>query len=91
MDIARSPVYGHVTTSVHGLATIRAFRAQPTMETQFTTIQDDHTSVFYMYLASQRWLTFVLDCLLNLYLLILVIVCFAFATGRFLVDTFQYF
>ncbi|KPU73242.1 uncharacterized protein Dana_GF26917 [Drosophila ananassae] len=60
--ITRSPVYSHVTASLSGLATIRAFESRHLLEQEFDTCQDMHSSAFYMLLSCSRafanWLDF---------------------------------
>lgn len=63
----RSPIFGHLTESMKGLTTIRAYGAQQILEKEFDTYQDLHTSIFYMYLGSERAFAFWLDTLCVLY------------------------
>ncbi|XP_060518789.1 probable multidrug resistance-associated protein lethal(2)03659 isoform X2 [Cylas formicarius] len=60
--IARSPVYSHLTTSLQGLTTIRAFGAQEMLKKEFDDYHNKYSSVFFMFLASSRcfglWLDF---------------------------------
>jgi ATP-binding cassette subfamily C (CFTR/MRP) protein 4 len=59
--LARSPVFSHLSTTLTGLTTIRAFRAQEMFERQFERNLDIHSSVWYLFLASSRWLGIVID------------------------------
>lgn len=40
--LARSPVYSHVSTTINGLASIRAYGAQEQFERTFYSYQNDH-------------------------------------------------
>ncbi|XP_017097852.2 probable multidrug resistance-associated protein lethal(2)03659 [Drosophila bipectinata] len=60
--IARSPVYSHVTASLSGLSTIRAFESRHLLEQEFDSYQDMHSSAHFMLLSCSRafanWLDF---------------------------------
>ncbi|RWS23154.1 ABC transporter-like protein 16, partial [Leptotrombidium deliense] len=59
--ITRSPLFSHLSTSLNGLATIRAFNSQVRFEKKFDSIQDCHTSAWFLYIASSRWFIIMLD------------------------------
>ncbi|ELT99037.1 hypothetical protein CAPTEDRAFT_212470 [Capitella teleta] len=59
----RSPVLSHLTSTVHGLHTVRAYGVQETFEQEFYRHQDLHTSAWFLFLASARWFGFQLDLL----------------------------
>lgn len=67
--VTRSPVFSHLSTSLYGLTTIRAFNAQRTFERMFDLKQDHHTSAWYMFLSTARWFGITLDS-----------ICFAYIT-----------
>ncbi|CAG2110822.1 unnamed protein product, partial [Medioppia subpectinata] len=46
--MARSPLYNHMTTTLSGLSTIRAFKAQEVFRQQYYVYQNDHTSAYFM-------------------------------------------
>ncbi len=54
--IARSPIYNHMTITLSGLATIRAFKAQNLFREQYYRYQDDHTSTYFMCISASRML-----------------------------------
>jgi ABC-type transport system involved in cytochrome bd biosynthesis fused ATPase/permease subunit len=43
--LARSPVYSHLSTTLQGLPTVRAFRRQHTAKDSFHNFQNEHTQV----------------------------------------------
>ena len=47
--IARSPVFSHVSTTITGLTTVRAFGAQQLFEKQFDRYQNDNSAAFFMF------------------------------------------
>ncbi|XP_044268136.1 probable multidrug resistance-associated protein lethal(2)03659 isoform X2 [Tribolium madens] len=58
---ARSPMFSHLTASLQGLSTIRAFDAEEVLEEEFDNIQNHHSSALYMYIACSRTFAFWLD------------------------------
>ncbi|CAG2172998.1 unnamed protein product, partial [Oppiella nova] len=52
--VAVSPVLDHLTTTLNGLVTIRALRAQQYCLQEFYDLQDNHTSSFFMNLCANR-------------------------------------
>ncbi|XP_054158179.1 ATP-binding cassette sub-family C member 4-like, partial [Oppia nitens] len=54
--IARSPLYNHMTTTLIGLTTIRAYRAEHLFREQYYRYQNDHSSTYFMQLAASRCL-----------------------------------
>ncbi|ENN78464.1 hypothetical protein YQE_05102, partial [Dendroctonus ponderosae] len=59
--ITRSPVYSHLTASLQGLTTIRAFGAQAILNNEFDHYQNAHSSAYFMFLAANRSFGFWLD------------------------------
>jgi ATP-binding cassette subfamily C (CFTR/MRP) protein 4 len=59
--VARTPVFSQLSSSLHGLATIRAFNAQKRFEHRFDLLQNDHTSGWFFYFATARWFLFYMD------------------------------
>lgn len=57
----RSPIFSHLNASLNGLTTIRAFRVEPQFEVKFDQYQDVHSSAWYLFIASSRWLGMTLD------------------------------
>ena len=66
--IAKSPVFSQLSTSLHGLTTIRAFSAQPLLREEFDRIQDLHSSAWFAFLSSTRWFAVWLDWLVVVFL-----------------------
>lgn len=66
--LARSPVFTHLSTSLQGLATIRAFRAQECLKNSFDNYQDVHSSAWFMFLASSHTFGFLLDTICCVYI-----------------------
>ncbi|KAJ3620809.1 hypothetical protein MTP99_004726 [Tenebrio molitor] len=65
--VARSPIFTHVTSTLEGLTTIRAAKAEKIMQQQFDTLQNLHTSVFYLIRAVFSCFSFWTDVICILY------------------------
>lgn len=59
----RSPVFSHISASLNGLSTIRAFEAQEMVSKEFDTHQDLHTSAWFLLLETSTAFGFWLDCI----------------------------
>ncbi|XP_052777823.1 ATP-binding cassette sub-family C member 4-like [Mya arenaria] len=63
----RSPVFTHLSASLQGLHTIRAFGVQEKFIEEFDAHQDMHTESWFLCLTSSRWLATRLDWLCALF------------------------
>ncbi|XP_052217717.1 ATP-binding cassette sub-family C member 4-like isoform X4 [Dreissena polymorpha] len=59
----RSPVFSHLSASLQGLHTIRAFSVQGKFIEEFDNHQDLHTEAWFLFLTTSRWLAIRLDWL----------------------------
>lgn len=66
--ISRSPVFSQLSTSLHGLTTIRAFSAEEMLQGKFDRQQDIHTSAWFAFISSTRWFGVWLDWIVVFYL-----------------------
>lgn len=64
----RSPLFGHFSTTLLGLDTIRAYGAEETFTEQVNSYQDAHSRAWYTYMAAQTWLNVRLEMLTVLFL-----------------------
>lgn len=59
----RSPVFTHLSVSLDGLSTIRAFGAEDILVREFDNQQDTHTACWYMFISTSSAFGFILDIL----------------------------
>ncbi|CAH2267214.1 jg2942 [Pararge aegeria aegeria] len=70
----KSPVFGMVTSSLNGIATIRSAGAQQRLVTEFDNHQDLHTAAWNCYLGGGSTFGFYLDTLCQIYLTVIIFV-----------------
>ncbi|KAB0353834.1 hypothetical protein FD755_023472 [Muntiacus reevesi] len=57
----RSPVFSHLASSLRGLWTIRAYKAEQKFQEVFDACQDLHSEAWFLLLTTSRWLAVYLD------------------------------
>ncbi|XP_050293273.1 probable multidrug resistance-associated protein lethal(2)03659 [Anthonomus grandis grandis] len=81
--ITRSPVYSHLTASLQGLTTIRAFGAQKILKNEFDNYQNSNCSAYFMFLAANRTFGFWLDMHCVVFITFVTFSFLLFNTGTF--------
>ncbi|CAG9863720.1 unnamed protein product [Phyllotreta striolata] len=71
--ITRSPIYTHLTASLQGITTIRAFGAEEILCKKFDDLQDNYTAASYLFLSASRGFGFWLDMHCLFYIALVVI------------------
>ncbi|XP_059740428.1 ATP-binding cassette sub-family C member 4 isoform X2 [Bos taurus] len=61
IQCARSPVFSHLASSLRGLWTIRAYKAEQKFQELFDAHQDLHSEAWFLLLTTSRWLAVYLD------------------------------
>ncbi|KAJ8929218.1 hypothetical protein NQ314_018097 [Rhamnusium bicolor] len=61
VEVSRSPIYTHLSASLQGITTIRAFGAQEILKKEFDNFQNQYSAPGYMILAANRTFGFWLD------------------------------
>uniref|UniRef100_A0A182NJ65 Multidrug resistance-associated protein lethal(2)03659 n=1 Tax=Anopheles dirus TaxID=7168 RepID=A0A182NJ65_9DIPT len=74
--ITRSPIYSHLSASLSGLSTIRAFGAEQVLVHEFDSHQDLHSSAFYLFISTSRAFGFYLDVFCVIYIAIVTLTFF---------------
>nr|DBA33080.1 TPA: hypothetical protein GDO54_000812 [Pyxicephalus adspersus] len=65
----RSPVFSHLSSSLQGLWTIRAFKAEERFQQLFDSQQDLHSEAWFLFLTTSRWLAVRLDAICALFVI----------------------
>ncbi|KAJ7319899.1 hypothetical protein JRQ81_019410, partial [Phrynocephalus forsythii] len=66
----RSPVFSHLSSSLQGLWTIRAFKAEQRFQELFDAHQDLHTEAWFLFLTTSRWLAVRLDAICAIFVVV---------------------
>ncbi|XP_066141508.1 ATP-binding cassette sub-family C member 4-like [Euwallacea fornicatus] len=61
--VMRSPVFTHLSATLTGLTTIRAFEAENILRNEFDKYQDGHTSAWFMFIAASSAFGLIMDML----------------------------
>ena len=69
---ARSPVFSHISASLHGIHTIRAFGVQERFIKEFDKHQDLHSGAWFLFIATTGWFASKLDWLCAIFIAIVV-------------------
>ncbi|XP_067128879.1 ATP-binding cassette sub-family C member 4-like [Centruroides vittatus] len=75
---SRSPVFSHLSTSLYGITTIRAFNAENKFKSTFNEYQDKHTATWFLYVSLNRWNCLYGQIISYIYLIITVIFIIVF-------------
>ncbi|CAH1098767.1 unnamed protein product [Psylliodes chrysocephalus] len=74
---SKAPVFSHVSTTLYGMSTIRSATAEQMLAKEFDVLQDQHTSTWFLFIASSTTFGFYLDVISTMFL--------AFVTYQFLI------
>ncbi|XP_054157408.1 ATP-binding cassette sub-family C member 4-like [Oppia nitens] len=66
--LSRSPMYSHVSTTLTGLSTVRAFGTQQMFVRQFERFQNDNSSTFFMFVCTSRGFGILMDWICIIYI-----------------------
>ncbi|XP_035030030.2 ATP-binding cassette sub-family C member 4 isoform X2 [Hippoglossus stenolepis] len=77
----RSPVFSHLSSSLQGLSTIRAFKVQERFQQMFDEYQDLHSEAWFLFLTTSRWLAVRLDGICSIFVTITAFGCIYLRDG----------
>uniref|UniRef100_A0A673C8C9 Multidrug resistance-associated protein 4 n=1 Tax=Sphaeramia orbicularis TaxID=375764 RepID=A0A673C8C9_9TELE len=77
----RSPVFSHLSSSLQGLTTIRAFKVQQGFQQMFDEYQDLHSEAWFLFLATSRWFAVRLDGICSVFVTITAFGCIYLRDG----------
>ncbi|XP_037617804.1 multidrug resistance-associated protein 4-like isoform X2 [Sebastes umbrosus] len=63
----RSPVFSHLSSTLQGLWTIRALRAEERLKKAFDAHQDLHSEAWFLFLMTSRWFALRLDSICSIF------------------------
>ncbi|XP_007666157.2 multidrug resistance-associated protein 4 isoform X2 [Ornithorhynchus anatinus] len=66
----RSPVFSHLSTSLQGLWTIRAYKAEERFQEMFDAHQDLHSEAWFLFLTTSRWFAVRLDAICTIFVIV---------------------
>lgn len=75
-------MFSHLSSSLYGLTSIRAFRAEEEFCRQFDEHQDMHTSSWFLFICTTRWFAIWLDWLSVIYIAIVTFSFMLFLNGK---------
>uniref|UniRef100_A0A5F8HI53 Multidrug resistance-associated protein 4 n=1 Tax=Monodelphis domestica TaxID=13616 RepID=A0A5F8HI53_MONDO len=67
----RSPVFSHLSSSLQGLWTIRAYRAEQRLQELFDAHQDLHSEAWFLFLTTSRWFAVRLDAICAIFVIVI--------------------
>lgn len=91
LNLARSPVFSHLSASLQGLHTIRALRVQEKFCEEFDNHQNLHTESWFLFLSSSRWLAVRLDWMCAIFITVVSFACVFLAKGLFQTWNYPWF
>ncbi|KAJ1116094.1 hypothetical protein NDU88_004313 [Pleurodeles waltl] len=77
----RSPVFSHLSSSLQGLWTIRAFKSEQRFQELFDAQQDLHSEAWFLFLTTTRWLAVRLDAICAIFVVITSFGCLLLANS----------
>ncbi|XP_077200008.1 ATP-binding cassette sub-family C member 4 [Paroedura picta] len=75
----RSPVFSHLSSSLQGLWTIRAFKAEQRFQELFDAHQDLHSEAWFLFLTTSRWFAVRLDAICAVFVVAVAFGCLLLA------------
>ena len=79
---ARSPLYSHISSTIQGLSTIRAYKEQKKFFDNLHCYLNEHTKGWYLYIATNRWFGMRIDFITAIFLATVVLSAIPLADSK---------
>jgi len=79
---ARSPLYSHISATIHGLSSIRAYHEEKNILNKFHYYQNEHTKAWYMKVVTSRWFGIRVDLIGSFFLTMITFSFIALADSK---------
>lgn len=79
---AKSPVFSHISATLSGLSTIRAFQAQRLLREEFENHQDLNSGTWFMYIGTSSGFGMALDLMVYCFIGFVIYYCILVNEGR---------
>nr|CAH7760502.1 unnamed protein product [Callosobruchus chinensis] len=73
-SITKSPVFTHLSTSLQGLTTIRALKAEDALTKEFDNYQNRNSAAYFMFIGASKTFGFWLDAICVIYVGVAIII-----------------
>ncbi|XP_065919842.1 ATP-binding cassette sub-family C member 4-like isoform X2 [Dysidea avara] len=70
--LARSPLYSHISSTIQGLSTIRAYKEAEKFSNYLHYYLNEHTKAWHLYVATNRWFGMRIDLITAMFLVFVV-------------------
>lgn len=67
-EIARSPIYSYLSSTIHGLKVIRSYHTEQMCSKEFLSYLDNHTRSLFLITVTERWASIRFDCVSLIFL-----------------------
>ena len=79
---ARSPLYSHISSTIQGLSTIRAYKEAEKFSNYLHYYLNEHTKAWHLYVATNRWFGMRIDLITAMFLVFVVFTAIPLADSK---------
>ena len=88
---ARSPIYSHISSTIQGLSTIRAYGEQVRFLNNLHFYQNEHTKGWYAKMTTNRWFGMRLEILGAVFITSLIFTSIPLSDGNIIIKVLLYY
>jgi len=88
MYVARSPLYSHISATVQGLTSIRAYKEQNRFLNKLHFYQNEHSKGWHVKVATSRWFGLRVDAIGGLFIVVVMFVSIPLADGKYIYSSY---